>query len=88
MELAKNPLVRDPEFLGAFRERVERGEWAAARRLGLVLELHRSDPQQLFERDDAYLRRLADRYAALPRLRAWARRARLALSPRPPKRRA
>jgi hypothetical protein len=74
MELAKNPLVRDPQILTAFRERVDRGEWRAARRLGLALELHRSDPQQLFERDDAYLRRLADRYATHPRLRGWAQR--------------
>jgi hypothetical protein len=72
MYRAANPLVRDPEILTAFRDRVDRGEWAAARRLGLALELHRSDPQQLFEGDDAYLRRLADRYAARPRLRAFA----------------
>jgi hypothetical protein len=73
MDRARNPLARDPEILTAFRERVERGDWAAARRLGLALELYRSDPQQLFERDDSYLRRLADRYAARPRLRAFAR---------------
>ena len=54
-----NPLARDPEMLTEFRERVERGEWDAARRLGLALHLHRLDPQRLFERDDVYLRRLA-----------------------------
>ena len=58
-----NPLARDPQILDEFRERVERREWTAARRLGLAMQLHRSDPQQLFERDDTYLRRLARRYA-------------------------
>lgn len=70
MAYAKNPLARDPQILTVFRERVERGEWTAARRLGLALELHRTDPQRLFEHDETYLRRLADCYAARPRLRA------------------
>ena len=69
-----NPLARDPEMLAEFRERVARGDWSAARRLGLVLHLHRSEPQRLFELDDVYLRRLA---ARAPRRRA----------PRPPRRR-
>jgi hypothetical protein len=58
-----NPLARDPEALDLFRERVERGEWRAARRLGLALQLHRVTPQCIFEDDTAYLRRLADAYA-------------------------
>ncbi len=58
-----NPLAHDPEMLTEFRQRVERGEWDAARRLGLALQLHRLDPQRLFERDDTYLCRLAARYA-------------------------
>ncbi len=61
-----NPLAHDPEMLTEFRERVERGDWCAARRLGLALQLHRLDPQRIFERDDAYLARLAARYAAPP----------------------
>ena len=59
-----NPLARDPQILDEFRERVERREWTAARRLGLAMQLHRSDPQQIFERDETYLRRLARRYAS------------------------
>lgn len=68
MNLPTNPLAGDPEIMTEFRARVERGDWKAARRLGLALALHRSDPQQIFERDEAYLRRLAERYA--PPLRA------------------
>jgi hypothetical protein len=71
MNLPTNPLAGDPEIMTEFRARVERGDWKAARRLGLALALHRSDPQQIFERDDAYLQRLADRYA--PPLRTAAR---------------
>jgi hypothetical protein len=63
MEAPVNPLARDPEALDLFRERVDRGEWRAARRLGLALHLHRSAPQRIFEDDAAYLRRLADAYA-------------------------
>ncbi|HEY5077578.1 MAG TPA: hypothetical protein VIJ48_08755 [Acidimicrobiia bacterium] len=59
-----NPLARDPQALDLFRSRVERGDWRAARRLGLALQLHRVAPQQIFEDDAAYLRRLADAYAA------------------------
>lgn len=66
-----NPLAHDPEMLAEFRERVERGDWDAARRLGLALQLHRLEPQRLFERDEVYLRRLAaaraPRRDALPR---------------------
>ncbi len=58
-----NPLARDPEALNLFRERVDRGEWRAARRLGLALQLHRVTPQRIFEDDTAYLERLADAYA-------------------------
>jgi hypothetical protein len=58
-----NPLARDPDALDLFRERVDRGEWRAARRLGLALQLHRATPQRIFEDDTAYLRRLADAYA-------------------------
>jgi hypothetical protein len=58
-----NPLARDPEALDLFRARVDRGEWRAARRLGLALQLHRVTPQRIFEDDAAYLRRLADAYA-------------------------
>ena len=58
-----NPLARDPEALDLFRDRVDRGEWRAARRLGLALQLHRVTPQRIFEDDTAYLRRLADAYA-------------------------
>jgi hypothetical protein len=54
-----NPLAHDPQMLAEFRERVARGDWKAARRLGLALQLHRLEPQRLFERDDVYLRRLA-----------------------------
>jgi hypothetical protein len=58
-----NPLARDPEALDLFRERVDRGDWRAARRLGLALQLHRATPQRIFEDDTAYLERLADAYA-------------------------
>ena len=63
MEASANPLARDPEALELFRERVDRGEWRAARRLGLALQLHRVTPQRIFEDDAAYLERLADSYA-------------------------
>ena len=63
-----NPLARDPEALDLFRERVEREEWRAARRLGLALQLHRVTPQRIFEDDAAYLKRLADSHAARNRL--------------------
>ncbi len=71
-----NPLAHDPEMLTEFRDRVERGDWAAARRLGMALELHRLDPQRLFERDETYLCRLAARYAVpfVPRRRQRSRR--------------
>ncbi len=69
-----NPLARDQQALDLFRSRVERGDWRAARRLGLALQLHRVAPQQIFEDDAAYLRRLADAYAAPPQHR-HARRA-------------
>jgi hypothetical protein len=59
-----NPLACDPEALDLFRSRVERGDWRAARRLGLALQLHRVAPQQIFEDDPAYLQRLADAFAA------------------------
>ena len=62
-----NPLARDPEALELFRERVDRGDWRAARRLGLALQLHRTTPQRIFEDDAAYLKRLADAYAARSR---------------------
>lgn len=71
MTLPTNPLAGDPEIMTEFRARVERGDWNGARRLGLALALYRSDPQQIFERDEAYLRRLAERYA--PPLRTAAR---------------
>jgi len=58
-----NPLARDPEALELFRERVDRGEWRAARRLGLALQLHHATPQRIFEDDTVYLERLADAYA-------------------------
>jgi hypothetical protein len=58
-----NPLARDPAMLTEFHERVARGDWTAARRLGLALQFHRVEPQRIFERDEAYLRRLARRYA-------------------------
>lgn len=61
-----NPLARDPQALDLFRSRVERGDWRAARRLGLALQFHRVAPQQIFEDDAVYLRRLADAYAAPP----------------------
>ncbi len=61
-----NPLAHDPEMLTEFRERVERGDWSAARRLGLALQLHRLEPQRLFERDEVYLRRLAAARAPRP----------------------
>jgi hypothetical protein len=64
-----NPLARDPEALDLFRRRVERGEWRAARRLGLALHLHRAAPQQIFEDDAAYLKRLAGTYARAVRVR-------------------
>jgi hypothetical protein len=67
MEAPMNPLARDPEALEMFRERVDRGEWRAARRLGLALQLHRVTPQRIFEDDAAYLKRLADSYAARSR---------------------
>ncbi len=60
---AMNPLARDPEMLTAFRERVENEDWTRARRLSLLLQLHRLTPQKLMERDDVYLRRLARRHA-------------------------
>jgi hypothetical protein len=60
---AMNPLARDPEMLTAFRERVENEDWTGARRLSLLMQLHRVTPQKLMERDDVYLRRLARRYA-------------------------
>ena len=62
-----NPLARDPEALDLFRERVDRGEWRAARRLGLAMQLHRVAPQRIFEDDAAYMQRLADAYAARSR---------------------
>ncbi len=68
-----NPLAHDPEMLTEFRERVERGDWSAARRLGLALQLHRLEPQRLFERDDVYLRRLARRRISSPRRSSGAR---------------
>ena len=58
-----NPLARDPQALDLFRERVDRGDWRAARRLGLALQFHRVTPQRIFEDDAAYLQRLADAYA-------------------------
>jgi hypothetical protein len=58
-----NPLARDPEILSAFRERVENEDWAGARRLTLAMQLHRTTPQKLMERDDVYLRRLMRKYA-------------------------
>ena len=58
-----NPLARDAEALDLFRERVDRGDWRAARRLGLALQLHRVTPQRIFEDDAVYLQRLADAYA-------------------------
>jgi hypothetical protein len=64
---AMNPLARDPEALELFRERVDRREWRAARRLGLALQLHRVTPQRIFEDDAAYLERLADAHAARSR---------------------
>ena len=84
-----NPLATDPQILTEFRERVERGDWTAARRLGLAMQLHRLAPQQIFERDEAYLRRLAARYAPLDALTPVARavrRARAASSARRPRR--
>jgi len=63
MEAAPNPLARDPEALELFRERVDRGDWRAARRLGLALQLHRTTPQRIFEDDAAYLQRLAEAHA-------------------------
>lgn len=68
-----NPLAHDPEMLTEFRERVERGDWSAARRLGLALQLHRLEPQRLFERDDVYLRRLARRGISSSRRSSGAR---------------
>jgi hypothetical protein len=62
---AMNPLARDPEMLTAFRERVENEDWTGARRLSLLMQLHRVTPQKLMERDDVYLRRLARRHARL-----------------------
>ena len=67
MEAQANPLARDPEALELFRERVDRGEWRAARRLGLALQLHRVTPQRIFEDDAAYLERLAESHAARSR---------------------
>ncbi|GAC1659534.1 MAG: hypothetical protein NVS4B13_04580 [Candidatus Elarobacter sp.] len=58
-----SPLARDPEAVALFQDRVARGDWPRARRLGYVLGLHRTVPQKLFERDDVYLRRLARRLA-------------------------
>lgn len=63
MDAPLNPLARDPAALELFRERVDRGDWRAARRLGLALQLHRVTPQRIFEDDTAYLERLADAYA-------------------------
>ena len=84
-----NPLATDPQILTEFRERVEREDWNAARRLGLAMQLHRLEPQQIFERDETYLRRLAARYAPLDALTPGARavrRARAASSARRPRR--
>ena len=58
-----NPLANDPRVLAAFRERVENEDWPAARRLSLVMQLHRTSPQKLMERDEVYLRRLMRTYA-------------------------
>ena len=67
MEAPANPLARDPEALDLFRERVERREWRAARRLGLAMQLHRVTPQRIFEDDAAYLERLARSHAVRSR---------------------
>jgi hypothetical protein len=63
MTTATNPLARDPEILAVFRERVENEDWAGARRLTLAMQLHRTTPQKLMERDEVYLRRLMRTYA-------------------------
>ncbi len=59
--MTMNPLANDPEMIGELRERVARRDWDAARRLTHAMELHRSDPQQIFERDEAYYVRMARR---------------------------
>ena len=69
-----NPLARDPAILTAFRERVENKDWPGARRLTLAMQLHRTTPQKLMERDDVYLRRLVRKYAPEQRIARLARR--------------
>jgi hypothetical protein len=59
--MTMNPLANDPEMIGELRERVARRDWDGARRLTHAMELHRSDPQQIFERDESYYVRMARR---------------------------
>lgn len=58
-----SPLARDPEAVEMFRQRVERKEWSRARRLALVLGLHRSSPPVIGETAPEYLARLAEHLA-------------------------
>jgi hypothetical protein len=63
MRLWLNPMVHDPEVLTEFRSRVERQDWAAARRLALALGLlNRSLPEPT-ETTGEFFQRLADEYA-------------------------
>jgi hypothetical protein len=78
MTNATNPLARDPEILAAFRERVENEDWAGARRLSWVMQLHRTTPQKLMEHDEVYLRRLMRKYARATPSSSRPRRARSA----------
>lgn len=53
-----NALARNLTMLNELRDRVRRRDFVAARRLALALQLHPLTPQELFEQDDDYLRRL------------------------------